>query len=945
MEEFKGGFALDIAEDPDKVGDFYEWKVAQAQVEYDAGRLTFPWEEVTEENYNPVVYKPAPDVFNTSDILMMVTPGAELVKGFIERDNPDSPGGTMSTEGEKDHLTSEIAWLALDIATLNAGKPLGLESETTSEAGTSVALRQPWAPSMIRPAPTRFSGFAFTSDKPLAQRTRELERYLTGVNRQIELDHPEHWREIARASDGRGFTITPTMKRGLEQNIDIVAFLDARVKAVEGTAAGRVTTIPTSAPDVDLIAHPTPWQAARPNRFTHGTYDITPLAEGGPLPVRGDVVAKGNPGQLGLFGSPDVAVGQVLKAPFDPSALVKKPASELQPGFVEFPVSDALVPPKFSLQNIERSTPISISELEKLGASGPIRPSGTPATAGKRHRATLVATNDDGRILLVKGTKDDLWMLPGGNRDAGEGIINAGVRELREETGLRGTRVQPAFSLDADTAFHEVIGVRVAGDDTVVMQAKELKGAIWWDGKTPLPLSRSTRTILTEYMGKAPPMTGSSQVLPGKQAYDWWPQRAVLAEVEAVQAVGSLRKPLSPDLSRPILGAPRNPGVQRPQVALREGDDPITRGQILKANVQQLLMDTGFKPSSGTRFSDTASTVVDDAARLSADAKDVVAKLRTASPANAIEDDARHVFGKSYDNLSQREKDLLQTGKDFIDDSPLPLDEYSDFERSLIDDTRRPGSPGATATVVDDAARLRREEPDERESSDEREFFDSDGGPRRNVGLEYPVDELSPPTTAPTEELKVPPIIEPPPPPIVPGERLLLLSLSLESSSSCCPWRASSPCCPSLWESLLLLLSLSLESLLLLLSLESLLLLLSLSLESLLLLLSQSLLLSLSLESLLLLLSLESLLLLLRPDLRVGPPLATPVWGELEPYRSDHGLPRNRLRLMSGGRGGPYRPPMYPRSLLPLCPRGLLPLCPRSHRQKSLLQGRLRAPP
>lgn len=48
----------------------------------------------------------------------------------------------------------------------------------------------------------------------------------------------------------------------------------------------------------------------------------------------------------------------------------------------------------------------------------------------------------ENKVLLVQRGDDGLWALPGGITDPGETLAESAVRELREETGLKGTAVQ-----------------------------------------------------------------------------------------------------------------------------------------------------------------------------------------------------------------------------------------------------------------------------------------------------------------------------------------------------------------------------------------------------------------------------------------------------------------------------------------------------------------------
>ncbi|MBT2524710.1 NUDIX domain-containing protein [Streptomyces sp. ISL-99] len=49
---------------------------------------------------------------------------------------------------------------------------------------------------------------------------------------------------------------------------------------------------------------------------------------------------------------------------------------------------------------------------------------------------TAVVRDDDGRLLIIHKTDNDLWALPGGGHDIGESIGDTVVREVEEETGI-----------------------------------------------------------------------------------------------------------------------------------------------------------------------------------------------------------------------------------------------------------------------------------------------------------------------------------------------------------------------------------------------------------------------------------------------------------------------------------------------------------------------------
>jgi 8-oxo-dGTP pyrophosphatase MutT (NUDIX family) len=50
--------------------------------------------------------------------------------------------------------------------------------------------------------------------------------------------------------------------------------------------------------------------------------------------------------------------------------------------------------------------------------------------------ANVVVVNEAGQVLMIHRTDNDNWALPGGAMDLGETLVETGVRETREETGI-----------------------------------------------------------------------------------------------------------------------------------------------------------------------------------------------------------------------------------------------------------------------------------------------------------------------------------------------------------------------------------------------------------------------------------------------------------------------------------------------------------------------------
>lgn len=94
------------------------------------------------------------------------------------------------------------------------------------------------------------------------------------------------------------------------------------------------------------------------------------------------------------------------------------------------------------------------------------------------------------RVLLVLGRGSTRWSLPGGGRECGESYEDAAIREVREETGIDCTVLEPFLVSRrvtvAESGYDERLHTlwvffdgRYAGGN-IHIQAGELNGAAWF---------------------------------------------------------------------------------------------------------------------------------------------------------------------------------------------------------------------------------------------------------------------------------------------------------------------------------------------------------------------------------------------------------------------------------------------------------------------------------
>jgi ADP-ribose pyrophosphatase YjhB (NUDIX family) len=86
---------------------------------------------------------------------------------------------------------------------------------------------------------------------------------------------------------------------------------------------------------------------------------------------------------------------------------------------------------------MRRRRRIGVADIPRLVIAGAVGLAGL--FSGRYARvegATVLVTDSDGRILVVRPTYIREWMIPGGRVERGETPHAAAIRETREETGL-----------------------------------------------------------------------------------------------------------------------------------------------------------------------------------------------------------------------------------------------------------------------------------------------------------------------------------------------------------------------------------------------------------------------------------------------------------------------------------------------------------------------------
>jgi ADP-ribose pyrophosphatase YjhB (NUDIX family) len=124
--------------------------------------------------------------------------------------------------------------------------------------------------------------------------------------------------------------------------------------------------------------------------------------------------------------------------------------------------------------------------------------------------------DDEGRILMIRRTDNDLYSIPGGQLELGETLAQAAVREVREETGIEcevtgviGLYSDPKHVIaydDGEVRQEFSICFRATPVSGTPRTSNESKEVAWVDTTKldSLPVHRSIRTRIEHALTNSP---------------------------------------------------------------------------------------------------------------------------------------------------------------------------------------------------------------------------------------------------------------------------------------------------------------------------------------------------------------------------------------------------------------------------------------------------------
>ena len=163
---------------------------------------------------------------------------------------------------------------------------------------------------------------------------------------------------------------------------------------------------------------------------------------------------------------------------------------------IERPLTSVPRPENWSAVVEAYSGPYSFPEDRMMYPERPHAEASGDNPRKRRIRATLVA-EQNGQILLVQENGRRPYSLPGGGLKKGESVLQAALRELKEETNLEAAKAEYMFDYESASQSHKVVWASVWG--RVHLQPKEIAGYRWWDTAEDVSLVDSTIEIVGRF--------------------------------------------------------------------------------------------------------------------------------------------------------------------------------------------------------------------------------------------------------------------------------------------------------------------------------------------------------------------------------------------------------------------------------------------------------------